>query len=96
MVATSAETCDRVGGGGGGGHQQIKALQLGQCFHPSFILPLSHSEPTAPPGCGIIIAQAELFGAESATQILLFFLYVFKFIDRPPRWFAYDDICHLW
>ncbi|CAF1087177.1 unnamed protein product, partial [Brachionus calyciflorus] len=46
--------------------------------------------------CGIVTGYREIFGSESCSQVLLFYLDVIeKFKKPPPEFLIYDDACHL-
>lgn len=45
--------------------------------------------------CGITIGMAELYGAESTSQVYAILMTVFNTINHFPQRFFYDDGCHL-
>ncbi len=45
--------------------------------------------------CGIIVSYRELFGSESITQVVLFYLDLISICQKLPEYFIYDDACHL-
>ena len=47
--------------------------------------------------CGLLLDWCEMFTAESATQIVVFLLFVFEHLGPAavPKFISYDDMCHL-
>ena len=45
--------------------------------------------------CGIITGYRELFGSESISQVVLFYLDLISWSSKLPQFFIYDDACHL-
>ena len=46
--------------------------------------------------CGIVTGYREIFGSESCSQILLFYLDIGEYMRIPyPKFLIYDDACHL-
>ncbi|CAF1092729.1 unnamed protein product [Brachionus calyciflorus] len=46
--------------------------------------------------CGIVTGYRELFGSESCSQILMFYLDMGHYLKKPyPKFLIYDDACHL-
>jgi hypothetical protein len=48
--------------------------------------------------CGIVCGFREIFGIESVSQVIIFYLDIIKHcydVSKLPKYFVYDDACHL-
>ena len=45
--------------------------------------------------CGFIVGYKELFGSESLLQVTSFYLDLIKFSISTPKYYVYDDACHI-
>jgi len=45
--------------------------------------------------CGIINGYRELYGSESISQVVLYYLDILSIVQKQPEIFLYDDACHL-
>ncbi len=45
--------------------------------------------------CGFIVGYRELFGSESLSQVTLFYLDLIEFSVSTPKYYVYDDACHI-